>query len=255
MMEREEVTAILKRESILKLIEQGKRIDGRGFDEFRQISVEKGTIGPAEGSALVRLGETAVMVGVKPKRMPPFPDTPDEGALIVNAELLPLASPTFEPGPPDENSIELARIVDRGLRESKCIDFKKLCIKPGEEVWVLYVDIHVLDHGGNLYDASMLAATAALASMRPPEDPDWVHDFSLTCKPVSVTIAKINKSLLVDPVLEEEEIMDARITFCVKEDGSICAIQKGGGFLDLDEVLKAEELAFSCAEKLRRVIE
>ncbi len=255
MIEKQRILSLLKREPLLKLLEQGRRVDGRAPDQYRPLSIEKRVIKSAEGSALVRLGDTTVLAGAKPKKMPPFPDSPEEGALIVGAELRPLASPTFEPGPPDENSIELARVVDRGLRESKCIDFRELCIEAGKEVWVIYVDVHVLDHGGNLIDASMLASIAALLDMRGPEDPAWKKEFSLKFKPVSVTIAKLGNSLLVDPCLEEEEVMDARLTFCVREDGVISAIQKGGsGYFESGEILRAEELAFACAEKLRRML-
>jgi exosome complex component RRP42 len=101
----------------------------------------------------------------------------------------------------------------------------------------------------------MLASIAALLDMKGPEDPAWKKEFSPKFKPVSVTMAKLGNSLLVDPCLEEEEAMDARITFCVREDGVISAIQKGGsGYLESEEILRAEELAFTCAEKLRRML-
>src|SRR4030065_1513192 len=114
-----------------QLIASGKRLDGRGLSDYREFTIEEGLIERAEGSARIRLGKTEVLVGVKVGTGAPFPDTPNEGVLTVNAELVPLASPTFEPGPPDDNSIELARIVDRGIREAKVIDTKKLCIAPG----------------------------------------------------------------------------------------------------------------------------
>lgn len=125
------ITRVKQRE-IAQLIAKGKRLDGRGLNDYREIKVEQGIIERAEGSAKVLLGKTEVMVGVKIETGQPFSDTPNEGVLTVNAELVPLASPTFEPGPPDENSIELARIVDRGIRESKAIDLEKLCIEPGK---------------------------------------------------------------------------------------------------------------------------
>ncbi len=59
----------------------------------------------------------------------PFADTPDKGVLSTNAELIPMGSPNFEAGPPDEHSIELARVVDRGIRESEMIDLEKMCIE------------------------------------------------------------------------------------------------------------------------------
>ena len=45
--------------------------------------------------------------------------------------------------------------------------------------------------------------------------------------PITVTVGKINNKLIVDPWIEEETVMDARITFAINEEGNICAIQKG----------------------------
>jgi exosome complex component RRP42 len=151
---------------------------------------------------LINLGKTKVLVGVKVEQGEPFPDTPDEGVLTVNAELVPLASPSFEPGPPNENAIELARVVDRGIRESKAIDLKSLCIHKGKKVFVVFIDVYVLDHDGNLIDAASAASLAALLSAK-MNDYD-VKDGELALKselkslpiqnqPVAVTLAKIDK--------------------------------------------------------------
>ena len=142
----------VRSKQIEMLLEKGKRLDDRGLLDTREIKIEQGVIEKAEGSARVYLGKTQVLVGVKVGLGEPFPDTPNEGVLTVNAELVPVASPNFEPGPPDENSIELARVVDRGIRESKCIDNEKLCIEPGKKVFVVFVDIYVLNHDGNLIE-------------------------------------------------------------------------------------------------------
>src|SRR5665811_523959 len=133
---------------ISQLIEKGKRLDERGLQDYRDLKIEQGLIERAEGSARVLLGKTEVLVGVKVETGEPFPDTPNDGVQTVNAELVPIASPNFEPGPPDENSIELARIVDRGIRESKAIDTEKLCIEPGKKVFVVFIDVYVLNHDG-----------------------------------------------------------------------------------------------------------
>ncbi|HLC00008.1 MAG TPA: RNA-binding protein, partial [Candidatus Bathyarchaeia archaeon] len=139
----------VKQKQIAQLIDAGKRLDGRGLTDHREFTIEEGLIERAEGSARIRLGKTDVLVGVKIETGEPFPDTPNDGVLTVNAELVPLASPNFEPGPPDENSIELARIVDRGIRESKAVDTEKLCIEPGKKVFVVFVDVYILNHDGN----------------------------------------------------------------------------------------------------------
>src|SRR5512137_2321939 len=127
------LTHVRKRQ-IGQLIDTGKRLDGRNLTDYREFTIEEGLIERAEGSARIRLGKTEVLVGVKVETGEPFPDTPNDGVMTVNAELVPLAHPSFEPGPPDENSIELARVVDRGIRESHAVDTEKLCIESGKKV-------------------------------------------------------------------------------------------------------------------------
>lgn len=248
-----EIVSSVKRDYIADLARQSKRIDARTLDQFREVSAEVNPIKSAQGSALVKVGKTQVIAGVKLEHAEPFADRPDSGMLIVNAELLPLASPTFEPGRPDENAIELARVVDRGIRESDAIDLEKLIIKSGEDVWAVFIDIYALDHDGNLIDASALAAIAALLNVKLPEDEAWtLPEFPLLKKPVAVTVAKINDKLMVDPCLDEESVMDARITIATIEDGSICAIQKGGtGYFLREELEQAYELARAKGAELR----
>jgi len=116
---------------------RGLRLDRRGPLDYRQIGIETDVFANADGSAVVDLGGTKVAAGVKYELGAPFPDTPNKGAVMVDAELLPMANPTFEPGPPDENAIELARVVDRGIRESDAIDLEKLAVEPGKWVWLV----------------------------------------------------------------------------------------------------------------------
>jgi exosome complex component RRP42 len=255
----------VKQKQIAQLIAKGKRLDDRGPTDYREIKVEQGTIERAEGSARVLLGKTEVMAGTKIEVGEPFSDTPNEGVLTVNAELVPLASPTFEPGPPDENSIELARIVDRGIRESKAIDLEKLCIEPGKKVFVVFVDVYVLNHDGNLIDASALAAMAALLNTKMPNYE--IEDGEVKIKsdstplpirkhPITVTFAKINDNLIVDPWLEEEQVMDARLSMAIDDDGNICAIQKGcSGFIAPNQILEAAKIADEKAKELRKKLE
>jgi len=252
----------LKRKQIAQLIAKGKRLDGRGLTDYREIKLEQGIIENAEGSARILLGKTEVLVGTKIEAGKPFSDTPNAGVLTVNAELVPLASPTFEPGPPDENSIELARVVDRGIRESKTIDFGNLCIKPGKKVFVVFVDVYVLNYDGNLIDASALAALAALINTKMfnyeiEEDEVKIKPgytpLPLTKHPIAVTCAKINDKLVVDPGLEEEQTMDARLTMTIDDEGNICAIQKGGtGYFTPKQVLEAAKIAKEKAEEIRK---
>src|SRR3989338_4890943 len=146
------------RSHILGLLDANTRLDGRKLTEYRKpITVEYGVVKTAEGSARVKIGETDIIVGVKLEVGEPYPDTPNEGTIIVGAELLPMSNPEFEPGPPQIQAIELARVVDRAIRESKALDFKKLCIEKGEKIWMVIIVIFPINDAGNLFDAASLA--------------------------------------------------------------------------------------------------
>jgi len=256
------IVPIPKKSAILSMLKRGERVDGRRLDEYREIRIETGVVTSAEGSARVFLGHTKVIAGVKSALGAPFPDTPNEGVQIVNAELIPMASPIFEPGPPDENDVELARVVDRGLRSAGTIDLKNLALAPGKTVWRIFIDIYPLDHDGNLIDASGLAAVAALATAKLPKAElsptgnvvlsDERIPLPIQKLPVFVTFAKIDDVLIVDPCYEEELVMDARITFSLDEEGKIYAIQKGrsGGFKP-EEIKHAIEVAVGLASELK----
>ena len=255
------ITKVRQRQ-IAETIDAGNRLDGRALTDYRDLKLEQGVIEKAEGSARVCLGKSDVLVGIKVEIGEPFSDTPNKGVMTVNAELVPLASPSYEPGPPDESSIELARIVDRGIRESEAIDTEKLCIEPGKKVFVVFVDIYVLNYDGNLIDASSLAAMSALLNTKMPNYK--VVDGEVKLKqgytplpmkshPVTVTIGKIGNKLFVDPGFEEEQVMDARISMAINDEGNICAIQKGlAGYFTPQQIIEASKLAQEKAVEMRK---
>ncbi len=234
------VVPTLKKETFISLYRKGMRIDDRDLFTPRKIEIETGVIEKAEGSALVKLGNTKVLAGVKIEVGTPFKDTPNQGVLTVHAEFVPLASPVFEPGPPDENAIELARVIDRSLREVGAVDLESLVIREGEKVWIVWVDLYVIDHDGNLFDASMLAAMAALRTAKLPDYEEYetgeievLKDKSqgplkINHTVVTVTTAKVGDYIIVDPTLDEETIADSRMVVAVDEQGRIVGLQKTG---------------------------
>ena len=255
----------IKKKRITELLTNGKRSDGRGLTEYRKIQLESGVIERAEGSARIRLGKTEVMVGIKIGTGAPFPDVPDKGVLTVNAELVPLASPSFEPGPPGEDAVELARVVDRGIRESKTMDLEKLCVDAGKLVFVVFIDLYVLNHDGNLIDASTIAALAALINTKmfkyTVEEGEIVKKpgytpLPIVNYPISVTFAKIGAKLVLDTGLDEEQVMDARLTITMDKNGDIVAIQKGGGsgYFTKEEISDATKIALEKTAELRKIV-
>ncbi len=242
-----DVVADLKKDYISKLLVKDMREDGRKMDEMRPLSIETNFIKSAEGSARVTLGDTQVVVGVKLILGEPFPDTPNSGVLTTNAELIPMASETFESGPPDRESIEVARVIDRGIREGHAVDLSKLVVEAGKEVWIMFVDVHVLDYDGNLFDAANIGANAAFkTAVVPASRHGKGEDYPLPVlhQPVSITAVKIDDKILVDPTHDEERVADARLTVATIENGNLCAMQKGlDGAFTTEEVFKIVDLS------------
>lgn len=257
---------------LYELILRGERLDGRRPYQYRPLELKTSIIEKTDGSAMVNLGGTKIVAGVKTALGQPYPDTPDQGNIVVNAELLPLASSFFEPGPPDERAIELARVVDRCVRESKMIELDKLVYVHGRTVLVIYIDVYVLDYDGNYFDPSVLAAVAALATAKIPlyevRNGDVIAKtesrFGLPVRkfPVSVTVGLIGDKILVDPTSLEESAIDTSIVLGWSDDDEMAAIQKNLQglirFDTIDEVIrvsreKSVELRTKLMEVLGRV--
>lgn len=263
-MKKNYVVETIRKAQMVQLLAQGKRIDERAFDQPRPLAIETGLIQKANGSARVTLGNTQVLAGVKIATGVPFPDTPDKGLLVVNAEILPMASPYAEPGPPSEEAIELARVVDRGIRESEMVDLTKLCLVPGKSVVTVFVDCNVMNVDGNLFDATSYAVVAALRTSKmkkyvvkedKAESTDEWIPVPVERTPVSVTMARIGEKMVVDPNTEEEASMDMRITIATDDDGHICASQKGeASTISPAQVLDAADMSIRVGRQIRAQI-
>jgi exosome complex component RRP42 len=249
----------IRRDVMKTTLEQGKRLDGRAFGEYRPITVQKSVIKTAEGSAVAQIGETKVLAAVKFDVMTPFPDRPNEGVMMTNAEHLPTASPLFEPGPPRELSIEMARVVDRAIRSAECIDVKSFFLEE-DKVLGLFIDLYLLDHRGNYTDAANLAATAALMDTKMPKIEgakiirgDYTGPLDLKALPLSTTMVKVDEYWMVDPSRDEEVVREAVLTVGTTEN-HVCSMQKGEGSLTKDELLSSIDVAFKSGNQLRKVL-
>jgi exosome complex component RRP42 len=263
MMEASKIISTIEKQYIINLLSKGKRLDNRGLLDYRPISIEVDFIPKAEGSADVRIGKTRIMCGIKYDVGTPFFDSPDQGVATCMAEFVPFASPMFESGPPGMQAIELVRVVDRGIRHGDCIEYKKLCIKAGESVYIIFIDLYIIDYSGNLIDTSAIAAMAALLSAKIPTakvnnkgDVEWAGGYmTIPIKqiPLQVTFGKIGDYVIVDPSIPEELILDGSLSIAVEEKGNICSIQKSGiAFWETDEIIKYSKIAVEKSNELRK---
>ena len=260
-----EITPEVTAERIRKYLEQEKRFDGRKLDEFRELIIEKNISKKAEGSVRVKLGKTEVLVGVKMDVAVPYPDSPDKGNLMVTAEFLPLSSARIELGPPKFDSIEVGRIIDRGIRESKLIELEKLCIKEGEKVWTVFIDIYTINDDGNILDAAGIGAVAALKLAKVPkydeENKKVLYGESSgniplkKINPFAITVHKIGKHLILDPTREEEDVSETRITVGSSE-GVIYSLQKGNSsYFSVEEIKESFNIVEKAWKELFKKVE
>ncbi|XP_061882725.1 exosome complex component RRP45 [Entelurus aequoreus] len=245
-----------ERDFLLKAIEEKKRLDGRQTYDYRKTKIVFGT---DFGCCFVELGKTRVMAQVSCELVAPKENRPNEGFMLFNIELSPMASPAFEQGRQSELLVKLNRQLERCLRNSKCIDIESLCVVSGEKVWQIRVDVHMLNHDGNLMDTASIAAIAALCHFkRPdvgiqgdevtvysPEERDFIP-LSIYHLPISVSFAFFQKGtyLLVDPCEREERVMDGLLMIAMNKHREICSIQSSGGIMLLKEqVMRCSKIA------------
>ncbi|XP_051142591.1 exosome complex component RRP45A-like isoform X2 [Andrographis paniculata] len=250
------------------------RIDGRGPFDYRNVTIQ---FGGEDGLSEVQLGKTRVMGFVTSQLVQPYRDRPNEGTLAIFTEFSPMADPSFEVGRPGEFSVELGRIIDRGLRESRAVDTESLCVVAGKWVWSIRIDLHILDNCGNLIDAANIAALAALLTFRRPEctiggddgqeviihPPEVREPLSLIVHhlPIAVTFSFIGEEsrVVIDPSHLEEAVMGGRLTATVNTNGDICAIQKTGQGVIQSVIMQclriASVKAADITEKLKKAVE
>ncbi len=265
MMDVKRVISTIEKKYIINNLRKEERVDGRGLWDYRDFSIKSSTIASAEGSADIKLGKTWIITGLKYDIGTPFSDLPDAGVCTVMAELLPIASPLFERGPPNERSIELARVVDRGIRHADCVQTKKLCIEKNKAVYILFVDMYVMNYAGNLIDAGAVSALVALLYANLPEGvwnkdegkPEWTGKY-ITGKelinelPFCITFGKIDDMVFLDPNLAEELVSDGRVSISVTEE-KVTSIQKSGvASFTIDEIKELSKKSMDIGKKLRK---
>ncbi|CAG8488398.1 2906_t:CDS:10 [Ambispora gerdemannii] len=238
--EAENFRKIQPKEFIKKFLEQNVRPDGRVFRQFRKTTVNSGHISTADGSAVVRIGNTTVVCGIKAEVAEPKTSTPKEGYLVPNIELSPICSSKVKPGPPSEHAQVMSENLNKLLKSSSVISLKDLCIEEGKAVWVLYADIICINYDGNVFDASVIAIIAALNNLRlrKVEYNEGLVTATET-RPIKLNLSRLPLSstfalfdglyLLADPSDAEESVMEEMVTVVCDETGKLCNIWKRGG--------------------------
>ncbi|KDQ64066.1 hypothetical protein JAAARDRAFT_166025 [Jaapia argillacea MUCL 33604] len=234
-----------------RFIAENVRPDGREFDEWRDITVNVGSISTADGSALVRMGDTTIVCGVKAEIAEPELDIPGEGFLVPNLDLPALCSPKFKPGPPAEEAQVLSDRLNEALIAAGVLDLTSLCIQSGKSVWVLYVDAVCINYDGNAFDATLIAMVAALKNTRLPKATFDEETGRTICSRKEMTPLRLNtlpismsfgvfdsQHILADPTSFEEPLLDTTLSIVLNEAEALVSVtQLGIGATGSQDVL------------------
>jgi exosome complex component RRP45 len=274
---RDEPLSILEKNFALEALQAGIRVDGRKVDEARLVDFEFSST--QHGTVTVRLGKTKVLSSVTAEVVEPTADRPAEGFVTFSVDLSPMASEVLvleylssgRSSSTLEEASEIVRFLQQLIRESNAIDTETLCIVAGVQVWAIRVDIHVLDHGGNVLDACCMAALASLLHMRRPDvtivgNDVFIHSIEER-EPIALTIHHLPISVsfgifsdgdlvAVDPNLQEESVMEGTLSIAVNAHKEVCAFRKAGGApMETTAIFKCASSAYLRATEVTMQLE
>lgn len=222
-----------------RFLNDGVRPDGRTLGRSRATTIGLGAVTAVDGSALVRLGHTTVLAGVKLDITRPSESTPDQGQITYNVELAPFSSADYRPGKP----MEIVSIVSERLGSVLCnpdtLPLEQLCISKGKACWSATVDIYILNSDGSVFDAALLATVAALHDVRVPPVEIMEHGarrqteeeastsgsehtkLQFGAVTLGSTCCMYDSHILVDPTSEEEAIATSTVSVVVDSSGRL----------------------------------
>ena len=223
--------------------------------------VSTGHVSTADGSAVVKSGNTTIVCGVRAEITTPHPDYPQLGFIVPNFSF---ASGSATSSGPSHETQRVTQYLLDVLDSSGCVNRHELCIEDGERVWVLYVDLVCLDHNGNIFDSSVTAMVAALQDTKLPSVTFDRETNEISCssskgkslnlenKPCSNSYAIFSNStdpkcphVVMDPTDEEEELSNSVLSIVTIGENTICHMVCPGGDLLTPSILQtALGLAF-----------
>ena len=202
----------------------------------------------------------------------PYTDRPFDGIFTITSELGPMVAPSFEVSRPTETEVLLSRLLEKTVRRSGALDTESLCLVAGQKCWSVRVDLHVLNHDGNLLDTACFAVVAALRHFRKPEtsmegetltiytpaerEPvplSWLHS------PFCVTFSFFGEegdTVLLDATWLEEQLRVSSCTFSLNRHGEICQVSKlGGTAIDAPIFVQCAQVALNKSKEYTELLD
>lgn len=240
-----------------QLVSKGRRADGRGLEEVREVKLETDAIRTADSSSLVKLGNTSLVCGCTAQLVTVQEKNDGREEVRVRVELPPICS-----SPTGYKTQQTAQLLTKTLKNildyTSCLDKQNLYMSETEMCWSVDVEIVCLNYDGCLLDASLIAIISALKSLKlrdgATNTPE--RNFKFNSLPVCSSFAVIGDHFICDPNLEEETVAQSIFSITVDPHTQAdCHITKiGGKAISTNKLMRCIQLAKDRAQKLQQQI-
>ncbi|CAF0706410.1 unnamed protein product [Brachionus calyciflorus] len=265
---REVPLSLAEYDFVIKALQDNLRLDRRSVYDIRDIKIN---FLKTRGACIVSIGNTQISAQVSADIVKPKDSRPNEGILKINLELSPMGAQHFEVGKQSDQGVELNRLLEKNLKQSRFLDIETLCIRAGEKVWQIRIDLNVLNYEGNILDCANIAVICAVSHFRLPEvsvtgdqikifTPEERNPIPLITihMPITLSFAFFDqgKYLVVDPTELEEKCMDGKLVIGMNRHREICTMQLSGNMLLLkDQIKRCVDITANKVAKLTEFIQ
>jgi ribonuclease PH len=204
-----------------------RRPDGRAADALRPVHIQTGALKFAEGSVLIEIGETRVLVAASvDNRVPPFLKDKGQGWVTAEYSMLPRATHTRSPrevsqGRPSGRTAEIQRLIGRSLRA--VIDMTRMPDR------TLTLDCDVLQADGGTRTAAItgayVAASLALGRLLLTGD---ISEWPFTDQLAAVSVGIVGGTPLLDLEYVEDQVAEVDMNVVATAGGTLVEIQGTG---------------------------
>jgi ribonuclease PH len=232
------------------------RADGRRHDELRNITLERGVNKYAEGSSLIRWGDTIVhCTATVENRVPPFMRGGGTGWVTAEYSMLPRATQDrnqrdAKKGSPSGRGSEIQRLIGRSLRAAVYLG------SLGERTILL--DCDVLQASAGTRTASITAAFVCLVdALRVIAETDRLGHIPLAAQVAAVSVGLVNGDQMLDLSYEEDTMAEVDCNVVMTSAGEFVELQGTGekrsfSRPDLDYMLGLAETGLKKLFELQR---
>lgn len=203
------------------------RRSGRLFDQMRKVEVELDYLPYAEGSCLIKFGNTHVICSATvDKQMPSFLRDKGHGWVTAEYGMLPRATNTrtqreAAKGKVDGRTQEIQRLISRSLRA--VVDLKGL----GERQILLDCDVIRAD-GGTRTAAITGSYIALFQALKKLKESRAIQSFPLHTQVAAISCGIVNGTPILDLEYVEDSQAEVDANFILSGDGNIIEIQATG---------------------------